>query len=50
VAAECIFEAVCGGRKLDAEQRIRAFTGCAVIASYLVQGMRGAINGGSDAG
>lgn len=49
VAAECLFEVLCGGRKLNAEQRVRAFTGCAVVATYLVRGLKGA-SGGSGAG
>ncbi len=35
VAAVCLFELLAGGRRLTSEQRVNAFTACAVIAKTM---------------
>lgn len=32
VAAECLFEALFGGQRMESDRRVRAFTACAVMA------------------
>lgn len=44
VAADCFYEAFFGDRKLTGEQRLKAYTACAVVAASLAQ-MRGVNRG-----
>lgn len=41
VAAECLFELFAGGRKMNSDQRMRAFAGAAVIAGKVLRGHGG---------
>lgn len=35
VAAECLFELFAGGRRMKSDQKVSAFTACAVLATTM---------------
>lgn len=41
VSAECLFELLAGDRQMGSDQRLRAFTACAVMAAAMQRIIRG---------